>query len=96
MNPSDKMFWVKVSPDAHRIIQDNIDRLRVYVGVGMMKVELAKNSDPSMANKRSRPQDGEDTEERPVRTARRALTRSSTQSRRLARPPRVTGRSIGP
>ena len=67
----DKMFWLKVSPAVHRIVQDNLNRLRTGYGVGTLKVELAKGQDSSAASKRSRPTDGDDQEgERPSRHAR--------------------------
>ena len=66
----DKMFWVKVSPDVHRILQDNWSRLRVGYGAGKLKIELAKGQESLLSSKRARSIDGDVDGERPAQAAR--------------------------
>ena len=62
----DKMFFLKVTQHAHKIMQENWDRLRIHQGVGKLKIELAKGSENVLGNKRVRPADDDD-ESRPSR-----------------------------
>ena len=67
----DKMFWIKVSPDVHRMFQDNWHRLRLGYGSGKLKMELAKGQDLLLSAKRTRAWDDDGGEDqRPAQSAR--------------------------
>ena len=68
----DKMFWVKVSPAVHKILQENWNRLRLGYGAGKLKMELAKGQEGLTTSKRPRSVDGDDEAlARPAQAARR-------------------------